>query len=128
MKPDFSYSFDKPIVTKVLVHNSSSTSGMSKLLVDMIHLKVKFTLRTGHEGPDGGYRYTSTVPLTSAPDWGGWSMPHPGCFTPRKETRYPSYSRLGGPQGQFRWAQKILLPPGFDPRTVQPVASCYPAP
>ena len=32
--------------------------------------------------------------------WGGWSTPHPGCFTPGKVTRYPLYRRLGGPQGQ----------------------------
>jgi hypothetical protein len=33
--------------------------------------------------------------------------------------------RIGGPQGRSRRARKILPPPGFDPRTVQPVASRY---
>jgi len=28
--------------------------------------------------------------LTSVLDGGWWSMPHPSCFTPRKETQYPS--------------------------------------
>jgi hypothetical protein len=32
------------------------------------------------------------------------------------------YRRLGGPQGQAGKARKISPPPGFDPRTVQPVA------
>jgi hypothetical protein len=36
--------------------------------------------RTGHEGPEGGYRYSSTLSLTSALDRGGWSTPRPGRF------------------------------------------------
>ena len=38
---------------------------------------------------------------------GGWSMPRPGCFTPGKETRYPLYRRLGGPQGRSGPVRKI---------------------
>ena len=41
------------------------------------------------------------------------------------KTQYPLYIRLGGPQGQSGHLRKILPPPGFDPRTVQPVASRY---
>ena len=41
------------------------------------------------------------------------------------KTRYPSYRRLGGPQGRSGRVRKISPPPGFDPRTVQPVASRY---
>jgi hypothetical protein len=41
------------------------------------------------------------------------------------KTRYPLYRRLGGPQGRSGQVQKISRPPGFDPRTVQPVASRY---
>jgi Rad3-related DNA helicase len=49
---------------------------------------------------------------------------HPG------ETQYPLYRRLGGPQGRTGRVQKISPPPGFDPRTVQPVAipTAIPAP
>ena len=36
---------------------------------------------------------------------------------------YPLCRRLGGPQGQSGWVQKIPPPPGFDPRTIQPVVS-----
>ena len=43
---------------------------------------------------------------------------------PRK-TRYPLYRRLGGPQGRSGQVRKISPPPGFVPRTVQPVASRY---
>jgi hypothetical protein len=40
-------------------------------------------------------------------------------------TLYPLYRRLGGPQGQSGRVLKISPPPGFDPRTVQPVVSRY---
>ena len=39
------------------------------------------------------------------------------------KTRYPLYRRLGGSQDWSGQSRKILLPPGFDPWTVQPVAS-----
>ena len=78
--------------------------------------------RTGHEGPEREQRYSSTLSLTSTLDGGGWSTPRPGRFTPRRETRYPFYRRLGGPV--WRGA-KTSPPPGFDPRTVQPVAIRY---
>jgi hypothetical protein len=37
-------------------------------------------------------------------------------------TRYPLYRRLGGPYGRSGQVRKILPPPGFDTRAVQPVA------
>ena len=48
----------------------------------------------------------------------------PAALLPGK-TRYPLYRRLGGPQGRSGRVQKILPIPGFDPRTVQHVASRY---
>jgi hypothetical protein len=57
--------------------------------------------------------------------WGGWSTPRPGRFTPGKESRYPLYRRLRGPQGRSGQGQRISPPPGFDPRTVQPVMTRY---
>ena len=42
---------------------------------------------------------------------------------PPGKTRYPLYRGLGGPQGRSERVQKISPLPGFDPRTVQPVAS-----
>jgi len=41
------------------------------------------------------------------------------------KTQYPLYWRLSGPQGQSGETLKISPPPGFNPRTVQPIASCY---
>ena len=50
---------------------------------------------------------------------------HAPAALPPGKTQYPLYSRLGGPQGRTGQVQKISPPPGFDPRTVQPVASRY---
>jgi hypothetical protein len=68
-----------------------------------VKVKGKVHTRTGHKGPEGEWRYSSTVSLTSALDGSGWSMPRPSCFTTRKETQYPFYRKLGGPQGQSEW-------------------------
>jgi hypothetical protein len=64
--------------------------------------------------------YSFTFTLTSALDGGRWSRP--GRFTSGKD---PVPIVLGGPQGRSGRMRKISLPPGFDPLTVQPVASRY---
>jgi hypothetical protein len=64
--------------------------------------------------------------FTSALNGGGWSTPRPGRFTPGKQTRYPLNRRLVGLQTRSGRVRKISpSPPGFAPRTVQPVASRY---
>jgi hypothetical protein len=40
---------------------------------------------TGHEGPEGGQSYSSTISLTSALDGVGWSTPCSGGYTPGKD-------------------------------------------
>ena len=54
---------------------------------------------------------------------GEWSR-H-GRFNPGKETRYPFYRRLSGPQGRSGRVRNISPPPEFNPWTVQPVVSRY---
>jgi hypothetical protein len=44
---------------------------------------------------------------------------------PGKETRYPSYRKLGGAQGCSGWVRKISSPTGFNSRTIQPKARHY---
>ena len=107
---------------KVLTYVTVTTSRM--LHYSKSKGKGKVHPRTGHEGPEGEKVCSSTLPSTSALDGGGWSMPRPSCFTPRK-TQYPLCRRLGGPQGQSGRVWKISPPPGFDPQTVQPVTSRY---
>ena len=87
--------------------------------------KGKIWFRTGNEGPEGKQRYSSTLSLTSALNGGGWLTRRPECFTSGRQTRYPLYRRLGGPQGWSRWVREISPPTGFDTRTVQAVASRY---
>jgi len=53
------------------------------------------------------------------------SASRPGRSLPPEKTRYPLYRMLGGTQGRSGHVRKILSPPGFYQRTVQPVASCY---
>jgi len=79
---------------------------------------------TDHEGPEE-WRYSSTLSLTSALDGGGWSAPCPGRFNPRKETLYSLYRKLGGPHSYSGQVWKLTPPMGFNPQTVQPVASLY---
>jgi len=49
----------------------------------------------------------------------------PGRFLPSGKARYLLLRRLGRPQGRSGQVRKISPPPGFDTRTVQPVASRY---
>ena len=50
---------------------------------------------------------------------------HAPVVLPLGKTWYQFYRRLGGLQGWSGQVRKILPPPGFDFRTVQPVASHY---
>ena len=78
-------------------------------------------LSTGLEGSEGKYSFFNLDDR-----WDGWSTTLLGCFTAGKQSRYPLYRRLDGPQGRFRRLQKIWpLPTAVDPRTVEPVERPY---
>jgi hypothetical protein len=85
----------------------------------------RFHLVVGHNGPQGDYRYSSTLFLTSALEGGEGSASRPGRKLPTGKTRYPLYRRLDGPEGRSGQVRKISPPPGFDPRTAQSVGSRY---
>ena len=61
-------------------------------------IQGKVRPETGHEDPEGEYRYSSTLSLISALHEGERSTSRPGRFTPWKKTRYPLYRRPGGHQ------------------------------
>jgi len=97
----------------------------------LCEIKVKFTLvqaqrlctgRTAHRGSRG-----IALPFRDhGTRRGEGSASRPHRSLPPGNTRYPLYRRLGGPQGRSGQVRKISPPPpGFDPRTVQPVASSY---
>jgi hypothetical protein len=76
--------------------------------------KGNFHPMTGQEGPKAEQRYSSTLSLTSALDWGGWSTL---CSGPQKDSQYPLYRRWGGTGGRSGWKRKNLPPP-HSPRMV----------
>ena len=65
---------------------------------DKIKGKGKVHPRTGHEGPEGDYRYCSTISLTSALNGVGVLGHAPAASNPGT-TGYTLYRRLGGAQG-----------------------------
>ena len=69
--------------------------------------------KTDHEHPERECMYSSTLSLTSGLDGGGLSTPRAGRFTPGKETRYPLYRRLGGPQSGLDWGAQNIAPTGI---------------
>jgi len=55
---------------------------------------------------------------------GGWSRPRPGRFVPGKDP-VPIVQEAGWVSEPVWRGAENFAPPGFDPRTVQPVASRY---
>jgi hypothetical protein len=80
--------------------------------------------KTGHEGPEGEQRYSSTSSFTSALEWVGGQRHAPAALTPER-TQYPLYKRFGGPQGRSGRVRNISPSPRFDSQTGQPVQSLY---
>jgi hypothetical protein len=78
----------------------------SELSTDKVHP------RTGHDGPEE-QTYSSTLYSTSALDRSGWSVPRPRRFNHGRESRYPLYRRLGGPQSRSARVRKTS-PPYWD--------------
>jgi hypothetical protein len=77
--------------------------------------------RTAHRGSRG-----IALPfLDHGTRRGEGSESRPGRSLSPGKTRYPLYRRLVWPQDRSGQVRKISPPPGFDPRTVQPVASRY---
>jgi len=89
-------------------------------------LKVKVTFNIAVQAQKGD-RCIALPIFNPVPNESRWQTPRPGRFNAEKPRR-PLHRRLGGPQDQSgrAWKIKNLVPPsGFQPRTVQPVASCY---
>ena len=87
--------------------------------------KGKAHPRTGREGPEGEWRCSSTLSLTSPLDGDGWSTPLLDRFNPGKGFWYEFIGGWVGPQDRTGRVRKISPAPGFDSRTVQSVASRF---
>jgi hypothetical protein len=86
--------------------------------------KGKGRHRTGHEGPEGEWSYSFILPSTSALDdeWVVSTTPR-AALPPGKEP-VPIVQEVGwAPGAGMDGCGKSCSPPGFDPRTLQPVAS-----
>ena len=88
----------------------------SKVKCTLVQAPRLCTVRTAHRGSRG----IAILFLDHGTRRGEWSAARPGRSLPPAKTRYPFYRRLGRPQGA-----KSRPPPGFELRTVQPVASRY---
>ena len=86
---------------------------------------VKLHPTTCHEGTGKGQMHSSTLSLTSVLNGCPSLTPPPGCFTAGKRTRFSLQRRLGKPRDWSGRLSQISPPPDFEPRTVEPVASCY---
>jgi hypothetical protein len=87
--------------------------------------KGKVQSRTGHEGREGGLKYSSILSLTSAIDGVSGQRQAPAALPHGKK---PSTNFIGGwvgPRAGVDVCGKFRPPPGFYHRTVQPVASRY---
>jgi hypothetical protein len=108
-----------------------------------LHTFVEFVLRYCKNIKRQFIRPALTLHLTTGTRWSrgrveaylyslinlgaGWvdGPRHAPAALPPVKTRYRLYRRLSVPQSQSGQVRKISPPPGFDPRTVQPVASSY---
>jgi len=95
------------------INNLNTTKGKGKVYPS--------TGRTAHRGSRG----IAVLFLDHGTRRGVESASRHGRSLPPGKTRYSLYRRLGGPQGRSGQMRKISHPPGFDPLTIQPVASRY---
>jgi len=103
----------------------SKTSLHRDFIVATAVLKDKVHPWTGHEGPEGEQRYSPTLSLTSALDWGWVVNATPRPLYPWERACTHCIGGWMGPRAGLDRCGKSRPPAGFDPRTVQPVASRY---
>ena len=106
--------------TAMLVWTAPTTTRIS-LVRETSLINLKFQAIKARKGN----RSTALLfALTSALNGVGDQRHAPAALTPGK-TRYPLNRKLRGPQDRSRRVRKTSPLTGFDPRTVQPVASSY---
>ena len=101
----------------------ASTEEYSELQIRERRSQIHY--RRDREGPEGEWRFSFTLSLTSALDGVGVQRHASSVSPPRK--RYGTHCTGGwvGPSVIFWTAAENVTLTGFDPRTVQPVASRY---
>jgi hypothetical protein len=102
-----------------------TASGIEPATFRLLAYLCKFHPRTGHEGPEGELRYSSTFSLIPALDGGGWSTPRPGRFIPWNYP-VPIVQEAGWAPGPVWTGAENLAPTGIfyiRVRKPQPVAT-----
>jgi hypothetical protein len=90
-----------------------------------IMYKIKVRSVTGHEHPDGEYRYSCILSLTLTLDWGGSLTRRPGLFTVSERDSAPIVQKARwDPRPVWKGAE-ILASTRIRSRTFQPIASRY---
>jgi hypothetical protein len=92
-----------------------------KVKVTVLQALRLYTGLTAHSGSRG----IALSFLDHGTRRGEGSASRPGRYLSRGKTQCPLYRRLAGPLSRSGQVGKISPPPGFDPRTVQPVVSRY---
>ena len=115
---------DKYITTKTPLHGSYRLVSKGKGKVHPYRGEQALRLCTGRTAHRGS-RGIALIFLDNGTRMGEWSASRPGRSLLPGKSRYPLHRRLGGPQGGSGQVRKISSSPGFDSRTVQPVASRY---
>ena len=90
---------------------------------NLVYGKGKIYTRTCNEDAEAEKRYSSTLSLTLALDGVGGQRHVPTVLLSRKRPGNHYAWRWVGPTADVELVQEISPPPGFEPRTVQPVAS-----
>ena len=103
--------FSRPIFCSVCIFQHKRVEG--------IHLGID------REDQERNWKYIALLFLSPRHSIGVGGQRHAPAALPPWKTRYPLYRRLGGLQGRSGRVRRISPPPGFDLRTVQPVASGY---
>ena len=94
------------------------------MLYSQCYSKGKGHPRTGHEGPEGQYRYSSTLSLISALDAVGGQRFASAALPPRK-TRYPFTGGWVSPWAGLDGCGKSRLHQNSIPGPSNPVQSRY---
>ena len=93
--------------SRCILFDGENISFDASLVLYIYTPRIRLHPFTGHEGPQGEQRYSSTLFQTSALEGGEGSTSRPGSTLPPGKTRYPLYRRLGGPQGRSGLVRKI---------------------
>ena len=109
------------LVSNSYIHDIYPRRGLN---INGIYAQKQFTLEEGTKAQKGSRCIALLFLQPRRQMRVGGQRPAPAALPPGK-TRYQLYRRLGGPQGRSRRMRKISPPPGFDPRTVQFLASRY---